>query len=310
MNTFVRDLKQVWNRPDDMVTKLIIINVVFFLTMCVLLVLSSFTQLQLLFQEYIYNNITLPASLGEFLYKPWTLITYFFSHSFDDLFHIIFNMLVFYWFGRIFSEFLNGKKLLGLYILGGIAGGVAYLLAYNLLSSLPDNARLIGASASVYAIVVATAALVPDYRIHMLFIGSVKIKYVAAFYIFLSVLGTIGTNVGGNIAHLGGAIAGFIYTKLLQNGTDIGKPFTDLIDKIGAAFTKKPTIKVVHRKAKKTIYAETKASANKKTNVNFSSSSPKQEIIDSILDKISEVGYEKLTKEEKQILFEASKKDK
>ncbi len=155
---------------------------------------------------------------------------------------------------------------------------------------------MIGASAAVYAIVVATATLIPDYTFFLLFIGPIRIKYIAAFYIFISFLGSVGDNAGGNIAHLGGALMGFIYIKQLQAGVNWGSWVTVTLDWFKGLFTAKPKVKVTYRKQ----YSESQRPKAK--------SSVSQDEIDAILDKISDGGYESLTKEEKEKLFNASKK--
>ncbi len=249
--------------------------------------------------QIIHNQFSLPATISQFLIRPWTLITYMFTHDLTGILHILFNMLVLYWFGKLFVEYLGSDKLVALYLLGGIAGGLFYLLAYNTIpyySDRPETAlvTLVGASASINAIVVGVATLLPNYTFFLLFLGPVRIKYIAAFYIVISFLGTIGPNDGGNIAHLGGALIGFVYMKQLQAGVNWGGWITITIDWFKDLFTGRPKVKVSYR-------SETpgrKRADNK----------PSQDELDAILDKISAGGYESLTKEEKEKLFNASKK--
>jgi hypothetical protein len=227
-----------------------------------------------------------------------------FTHDLRGILHILFNMLVLYWFGRLFVEYLGSDKLIALYILGGLAGGVLYLLAYNTVpyfaaQSESVNISMVGASAAVDAIVVATATLLPNYTFFLLFFGPVRIKYIAAITVFLSFLGTVGDNAGGNIAHLGGALIGFVYIKQLQAGSNWGMWVTATLDWMKGLFKEKPKVKVSYRKDRPAAPRQGGKSPGSYT----------QEEIDAILDKISAGGYESLTKEEKEKLFNASKKN-
>jgi hypothetical protein len=208
-------------------------------------------------------------------------------------------MLALYWFGRLFIEYLGSDKLVAVYILGVIAGGIVYLLMFNgipFFIQRSDFAGMVGASAAVFAVMVATATLLPDYTFHLLFFGPVRIKYIAGIYIIISFIGIVGPNNGGNLAHLGGALMGFIYTKQLQVGVNWGGWITSVIEWVKNLFNPRQNVKVTYRKKEET-------SSKAKT---FSKSS--QAEIDYILDKISEKGYESLSKDEKEKLFNASKK--
>ena len=147
--------------------------------------------------------VELPTDLSLLLRRPWTIITYMFSHY--GLLHILFNMLWFYWLGRIFLEFFTPRQLGGLYVLGGLGGAALYIAAYNLLPHLSGSqAMLLGASASVMAIVVAVSVYRPDYQINLLFIGGISLKWVAIATVFIDLIGIESDNMGGHIAHLGG----------------------------------------------------------------------------------------------------------
>lgn len=279
---------------------MIVINVAVFLVIGIIFVFSTIGGAEW-FYQIVSRQFTIPPQFGEFILRPWTLITYAFSHSLTDIFHILFNMLIFYWFGRLFIEYLGNDKLVALYLLGAIAGGVVYLLVYNTIPYFMERSGfegMVGASAAVYAIVTGTAVLLPNYTFYLLFLGPVKIKYIAGFYIVLSFLGSVGSNAGGNIAHLGGALMGFIYIKQLQVGVNWGGWITSTLDWIKDLFSPRPNVKVTYRKSepKKT---KTKQAPGSKAS---------QEEIDAILDKISERGYESLTSDEKEKLFNASKK--
>lgn len=252
--------------------------------------------------------LALPSQPIEVLTKPWTIITYFFTH--EGFFHILFNMLNLYWFGMLINEYLGNKKLLSLYILGGIAGGLLYIAMYNLLpafSSRNESAQLIGASASVLAIVVAAATLLPNYTFNLLLFGPIKIKYIAAALVLMSwaFARESSGNAGGNIAHLGGAFLGWIFIKQLQRGRDMGRPLHSTMNFFTNLFKRRPKLKVTHRQ-KATVGNDSRPPSGYHTGY---AGKPSQMEIDLILDKISVSGYESLSKEEKQKLFQASQKD-
>ncbi len=297
------EFKNAFQRNNNAHIQLIIINVVIFLAMGVLFVVAKISDTQLIFQ-IVYDQFTLPSPLSEFITKPWALLAYSFAHSFSyelgsvGIWHILMNMLVFYWFAKLFVEYLGSDKLVALYILGGLSGGVLYLLLYNTVPFFINQPSiLVGASASVLAIVVGVATLLPDYTFFMLFLGPVRIKYIAAFYVIVSFLSSAGSNAGGEIAHLGGAFMGFVYIKQLQSGINWGSWITATIDWFKNLFTAKQKVKVTYRNKETPSPKKT----NTKSNVS-------QNEIDIILDKISDAGYESLTKDEKEKLFNASKK--
>lgn len=294
------EFKNAFNRYNNAHVQLIIINVAVFLVMVVITVIATVSQFPEV-ANWLHLQVAIPAPFFAYIVKPWTIITYAFVHDLGSIFHILFNMLFLYWFGKLFVEYLGSDKLVAVYILGALAGGVAYLLVYNFIPFFMERAPLlgmIGASAAVYAIVVATATLLPDYTFFLLFLGPVRIKYIAAFYIVLSLLGTIQANAGGNIAHLGGALIGFVYIKQLQAGVNWGGWITATIDWFKGLFKPRLKVKVSYRNENTSA-----KSAPKQKGPSIS-----QAEIDAILDKISDGGYESLTKEEKDKLFNASKK--
>lgn len=305
MHSILDDFKNAWHKPNNGLAQLIIINVAVFVVLGIIAVVSSLSGTDSFF-IFAYKQFTIPAPIGEFITRPWTIITYAFAHSFNNLWHILMNMLVLYWFGRVFVDFLGSQKLVNLYIIGAIAGGTTYLLAYNLIPFYSDRINqfngMVGASAAVYAISVATATFWPDHKFYMLFFGPVKIKYLVGIYLFLSFLGSVGSNAGGNLAHLGGALIGFLYAKQLSKGHDMGSWVFKTMEIVKSFFVKSPKIKVSHRQPK-SKKGTSKSSSTGSSKTNFS-----QVEIDKILDKISESGYDSLTKDEKEKLFNASKK--
>jgi membrane associated rhomboid family serine protease len=283
-------------RYGNMVIKLILANTTVFLFF------AFFNLFTFLFQAHHFYDLLLPklempATLGVLLRQPWSLITYMFLHQ--EFFHILFNMLWLYWFGEIFILFLGDKKVLPLYLLGGIAGAAVYVLAFNVIPVFKPQAPeslMLGASASIFAIVFAAATISPDYEMRILFLGNVKIKYVAVVPLLLDIISIPNGNAGGYLAHLGGALSGYLYIKALQSGYDITSPFGKTFKTIGSWFKRKPKLKVTHRNMD---YKSEPARAKSSTD---------QQRLDSILDKISRSGFDSLTKEEKDFLFNYSKK--
>ena len=297
MNNILDDFKNAFSRPNNGLIKIIVINLIVFLALLFLEVVLTISRNENWYQ-LIVDQLSLPASLNSLLYRPWTLITYFFTHT--GFFHILFNMLFLYWFGMIIMEFLGSEKLVNLYVLGGFAGGILYIVVYNTLPYFSDRvavAQMLGASAGVYAVVVGAATFTPNYSISLILLGPVRIKYIAIFYIIVSFAGTVGPNAGGDWAHLAGAALGFVFIKQLQRGNDWGKPVTSFLTFVKSFFVQQPKVRVSHR-------STTKTNGRPRANGTFSN---RQEEIDAILDKISESGYDSLSREEKQKLFDASK---
>jgi membrane associated rhomboid family serine protease len=302
MSGIFDDFKREFTKTDNTLVRIILINTVVFLSLLLVKVIFTLGQSSEAY-NWLVDMLRLPASPREYLYKPWTIITYFFTH--EEIFHILFNMLFLYWFGKLVDEYLGSKRLIALYVLGGIAGGVAYMAIYNLLpyfQSQVAGSQMLGASAAAFSVAVGASTLLPNYTFQLIFLGPIRIKYIAFFYIILSLAQSVGPNAGGNLAHLGGALTGYLFIKLLQNGTDLGKPLYILMDIWNQLFKKRPPMRVTHRQKEvhrsTTLYSAAASPASVEM--------PDQDEIDSILDKISKSGYESLTKEEKQKLFKAS----
>jgi len=279
-----------------MLVKLIIINIAVWLIIRFIdvffdLFLTSHTQ-------EILDWLAVPASIGRLIMRPWTLFTYMFLHY--EFWHILFNLLWLYWFGRIFLEYLSEKQLLTTYIFGGLAGAFFYILSYNIFpkfQSIYLESVALGASASVMAIVVAISYYVPNYRIYLLFLGPVKIIYIALFSVVLDVIMIRSANSGGHLAHLGGALYGFSYIYFMRKGFDFSRLFRTISFKnIGGS-----------RKPKKTRFKNVYSNGRPMSDEDYNFQKKQyQKKIDAILDKISRSGYESLTKEEKEMLFKSS----
>jgi membrane associated rhomboid family serine protease len=302
MSNIVDDIKREFAKSENALVKIILINTAVFLVLLMSKIILTLSQAEGIYLR-ILDFLWLPASTSALLYKPWTLVTSFFTHT--DIFHILFNMLFLYWFGRLVDEYLGAKRVIALYFLGGVAGGVLYIVIFNLIpyfQTQVEAAQLYGASAAAFSVAVGASTLLPNYTFNLIFLGPIRIKFIALFYIILSLAQTIGPNAGGNLAHLGGALTGYLFIKLLQNGTDLGKPIYAVMNAWSGLFRKRPAMQVTYRERQ--VYRTTSSfvSSSASTTIEM----PNQTEIDMILDKISKSGYESLTKEEKQKLFKAS----
>jgi len=299
-NSIVDDLK--WQfRYGNVVNRLILVNVIVFLIFCVVQLFFFFAQKEASY-HILMKWLHLPTSPLQIIKQPWGFLSYQFLH--DGFIHILFNMLWLYWMGRILVQYMNQKRILALYLLGGFAGALLCILAYNIFpvfSAAVGSARLVGASASVMAIILATATLLPNYEIRLIFIGFIKLKYIALVAVLLDVVTISQSNPGGHIAHLGGAFFGWLFVYQLQRGTDLSKGLINSAEWLQQKLSKNPKPKMAYKNEERinNEYSQTKKIKQKDT----------QAEVDAILDKISETGYSNLTKEEKQILFRFSEED-
>ena len=212
MRSILTDIKNIIQQPGQGLMKIIIANGAIFVALMVARVGLLIAGESALFDSF-FAHISLPSSVELVVQRPWSLITYFFVHI--EVFHLIFNMMFLYWFGVIIQDFIGNKRLVQLFFYGGLAGAAAFLLVMNTVSFFIAKGPnfLNGASAGVFAVVVAAATIRPNYQVHLLLFGQVRIKYITAFYVLWSFIETTGSNAGGNVAHLGGAILGFIFAK-------------------------------------------------------------------------------------------------
>lgn len=296
MATIITDLKTAFRRGSISI-QLIFINAgVFIITA----LMEVFMQLFNRSIGGLFEWLQLPASFTRFIIQPWSLLTYMFMHA--NILHILFNMLCLYWFGALFLRFFSAKHLRGVYILGGICGGLLYMIAYNIFpyfGPMINGSWLVGASASIVAIVVAAAYREPNYAIRLLLLGNIPLKYLALIAIIAFSLLITSGNAGGHIAHLGGALAGFWFAAGLRKGRDLTAWINKTLDAITSLFSfkpRKPKMKVHYGNSRQKDYDY---NAKKKA---------QSEEIDRILDKLKKSGYESLTTEEKQSLFDASKR--
>ncbi|MGL5317336.1 MAG: rhomboid family intramembrane serine protease [Bacteroidales bacterium] len=295
MNHLFSNIKHQFETRGVLI-QLIFINIGVFIISSLLTVLFTLFNLN---AERLLIYFYLPSNVWTLLHRPWTIITYMFCHS--GILHILFNMLWLFWFGSIFRTQFSQRTLGGLYFLGGIFGALIFVLSYNFFPYFDMHSRyssLVGASASVQAIIVATAMRMPEYELKFLFIGRVKLKYVAIAIVLLDAVSITSSNAGGHLAHLGGALAGYLFSINWKSGKDITSIVNRFIDKF---------VNLIKRKPKMRVHVNQSRRPENDMDFRTRKAEESQEI-NAILDKIKHSGYESLSKEEKKRLFEASKK--
>ena len=313
-------LQSIWDDAKrelsrgNMITQLIIINIAVF-------VIINLVRLFLFLGNggavpELYNTILhffcMSSDWKFFLPHPWGMFTSMFLH--EGFWHLLWNMLFLYWFGRIVGDFIGDQRILPLYLLGGLTGAVVFFISANLLPYGIGGRFALGASAGVMAIVVAAGTISPDYTMRLLLLGDVKLKYIVAVLVFLDlILIPSGGNTGGHFAHLGGAFFGWVFVAQLRNGNDLSEPVNNILDKIRDFYNRMTTGKSNGRRPK-VVYRNpnrkrsTQRRGNAASDTNNGSSNAHQEKLDAILDKIKDSGYDSLSKEEKEFLFNARKR--
>lgn len=289
INDFNRSFQQA-----TMLKKLIYVNVGTFIVVQLALIILKLCAVE---APVWLSFLELPSNLNALAIRPWTVITYMFLHT--DVLHILFNMLCLFGFGQLFLLCFSPKQLFGVYIFGGIAGAVVYIAAFNLFpyfALVKDSTLLLGASASIMAIIVAVATYSPDYVVSLFLLGRIKLKYIAIITFLISLLSVTGNNAGGELAHIGGALLGFGFAKRMRAGKDITRQFNLFIDRIISLFERKP------RKFKVT-------GTRPKTDKEYRTEKRDNDAeLNRILDKIKRSGYSSLSGDEKKTLFDRSNK--
>jgi len=290
------NIKRTFSRGNTL-TKLIYINAaVFILIKLVVIVFQLFN----LPGSFISSYLAIPADLTLLLRRAWTPLTYMFMH--EGFMHILFNMVSLYWFGQIFLMYFSEKQLVGLYLIGGFSGALFYVLAFNLFpyfALVLSQSLLLGASGSIMAIIVAAAFQSPNMELQLMFLGRIKLKFIAAFVVLASFFGITSSNGGGEIAHLGGALAGYLFVVSLRQGNDLTKGLNQILDRIFSLFKPKKL------RVKQNPYRSTTRMSDAEYNAN---KARRMADIDRILDKIKTSGYESLSADEKKKLFEQGNK--
>ncbi len=299
--SIVDEIKESF-RNGTTLHKLIYLNLGLFLAVQIVRIVLVLSNANELFPGFL-TYLAVPANLEVFAKRPWTLFTYMFLH--EGFIHILFNLLWLYWFGTVFIQEIGRKKLLSTYLLGGLSGGILYVVFYNLFpvfEGVRAESVALGASASVMAVVVATATYQPERRMHLVLIGPIKIIYIALFMFIFTSLVDFSVNTGGKIAHIGGALAGFLFAYYYKRGKDITRGFDRVLDQIASWFKPgKDNLKVTYKRT-----SDPKPPAD---DVDYKQQkAEEQKEIDLILDKISKAGYDSLSSREKEMLFKMSNK--
>ena len=290
-------------RSADIVRKFIYVNVLVYIILVLIGVFSVLLNTPSLVVT-VKSWLVLPASPMLILHRPWTLFTYMFLHG--SFMHILWNMFALYFFGRIFLDFFSVRHFWCVYLSGGVFGALFYVLAYNVFpyfQGVLHVSHLVGASAAVLAVVTAAAVRSPEYRINLLFFGSVKLSTFAIITVCISVLMLSGNNAGGNFAHLGGAFGGYLFAMLLGKGIDVTDILCRPVDWVRSMIGK---LRSPRRKKRKFTY-----SPGGKHGTDYEHNARKRAAeaeVDVILEKIKKGGYASLSEEEKKRLFNASSK--
>lgn len=312
MSSIADDIKTRW-ATGGMVVRLVLVNVAVFLLLATLGLLETL-------------GVPVPNAGGAFglattsdgallLRRPWSIVTHMFVHL--GVWHLVMNLLVLWWMGGMFRGYFGDRRTLSTYLMGGLSGWLVYFLLTNLVPGFGSGGFALGASAAVMALMVATAVYLPDHVIRLFLLGPVKLKWVALAYVLLDYVAlSRGANVGGHLGHLGGAAYGLLYMQGMKSGRDLGAPLERLLDVLVTWFSrggngpkskggrrrkkkKGPGLHTVHRSVDK-VGRTRRAQTDEEFNAEKKA---RQERIDRILDKISKVGYDQLTKEEKVFLF-------
>lgn len=289
-------------KQGTIVTRLIFVNTGIFLVLRLTMVFLGLFKVE---GDGFMDFLQMPSSLPQLLITPWTIFTYMFVHL--DLMHILFNMLWLFFFGGMFLRWFSPRQLGGLYVIGGLAGALFFGVFYNLLPAFEGvNASLMGASASILALGIAVAFYRPDEPVPLFLLGTIKLKWLAIAMLVMDLLSLNGSNAGGSLAHLGGAVAGLLFGWSLRRNIDMTHWINPFIDGLTTLFRPRPKMKVTYRRSKS-------EQANKAPDVDQDYRDKKKaemDRLDSILDKIKKSGYDSLSAQEKQQLFESSKNNR
>lgn len=295
MASIIDDIKLSF-KSGDALTRLILANLAVYVAFLLLRILSFLFQANI--SGFFIGFTALPSDLITLATRPWTLVTYMFLH--EGFLHILFNMLWLFFGGKLFLEYFGSRRLISTYLMGGILGGILYVLFYNVFPAFSNVVSLSnnrGASAGVMAVIFAIATYNPRFPVRIFFIATVPLWGVAAFALLTDLIGLgDGANAGGRIAHIGGAAFGFFMARFYREGRDLTDGFSGLLDRLTNLFKAKPKLKTVYSSG-----GFNKGYRNKKSPVNDETR------LNQILDKISTSGYDSLSKDEKEHLFKFGK---
>lgn len=289
------------------VSRLIVVNVLVFLAVVLLKLILYLVYMGTVpgFYHSIVRYLSLSPNWFFNLTHPWVIVTHMFFH--EGLFHILWNMLILYWFGQIVGDLLGNNRIVPLYLLGGL-GGALFFVLYAQIVGMGSWNYAYGASAAALAMAMAAATIAPDYIFRLVFLGDVRLKYIVLFLIVIDLIGVTGsTNVGGHFAHLGGIFTGWFFVFQLRRGVDISIPFTRLFDRMRKWTKVSGTREARHKYVRDR--PENMAWRRQMNIVKGGKSKPGSSMdIDLILDKIKQKGIDSLTQEELDFLNDVSNK--
>lgn len=299
MNPLVTEIKSRYTK-GDISMKLIFVNVGIHLSILIsAIVIALFSNFEMLeIHEDISSFLILPVNdSANLLFKPHTLITHMFMHG--GIGHLLLNMVMLYFMGKLFLSYFTSKNLFGLYLLGGLVGAIILLTIATISPKMQYTSSASGASAAIMAITIAVCAYAPKSEVRLFGIYAVKLMWIGVVVVFMDIIDLLDENTGGHIAHLGGAATGYFFATSKKKGIDITAGINRIIDKISVFFKRDPKMKVVHSQEKVRKMSDEEYNSSKQTS---------QKEIDKILDKISASGYDSLSKTEKEMLFKYSSK--
>ncbi len=325
-------LRSIWEEEKEkfingnMVRRIIVVNIAIFILVnlvnlgfYIAFQFSPHDPSQLYTQSSFYESylaffkfFSMSANWKFVLTHPWIIITSMFLHQ--GFWHILWNMLLMYWFGRIVGDFIGNQRILPIYLIAGLAGGLIYFLTANLLNYSGPNGYAYGASGAVMGIIVAAGTIAPEYVMRLLLLGDIKLKYIVMALVLLDLFSLASdVNTGGHFAHLGGALLGFLFVRQLQEGNDWALTVNNILDRMRGFFSGRGG----QRRKPKVVYKNTSgikkkqqsgSSRSRRGNQQSDGNLNYEEKLNAILDKIKVSGYESLTEEEKEFLFNASKR--
>lgn len=302
MASVIDDLKNTFRKPNNQIIQLILINCIVFFVIILVNFFISFSSNSEQLHNLVNENVFLNANIKQFISHPWTIGIFLFTN--EGFLNLLFNSIALFFFGVLIQDFIGGRKLIAVYVMGGVFAALFYMAAFTLISisNLKNNLNpvIFGAQPAFYAVMYASVALIPDYEMFLFRIIRLKIKYLALAFLLLSFF-----SATHGVLNLGGAIFGYIYIKLLRMGIDLSSPFDAIGSWIGGLGKPKPKMKVSYKKFSTSTVGSKAGGTSHEHHVEGDLD---QSEVDALLDKISVSGYDSLSKEEKQRLFLASKK--
>jgi len=308
------DIKQQFSHGNTL-TRIILVNIAVFVLLTIVRLVLMPVEDGITYDDFLHF-FTISSNGWHNLTHPWVLITHMFVH--EQFFHILWNMLLLYWFGRIVGDLLGDQRILPIYLMSGVAGGLMYFAMSHVFTSMSFGGYALGASAAFMGMIVVAGMAAPAYIISLLFLGDVRLKFIVGVLVLLDLVAiSWNSNTGGSFGHLGGAAMGYVIATQLQHGNDMTAPVNQLIQNISSFFKnlfteERPKPKMAYKnpnfKREKQYKEKGRKTRSRGQHKSDGQGLSHQERVDAILDKIKQSGYNSLSSEEKEFLFNASKK--